>query len=160
MKWSLKSLFPGLLLMVYLVNHKRQLHNRTNVLAISNQQSLSPLRKHAHVIAINLFKAKNVSFIGFSALTKQRDEIFYYCIVISNILWDSKESFKAAFSNWAVIWEETFQQLISSLLVAKKKVLKSVFVVQKLPSFYTSIWHFPLFFLNLQCWQFATLSIF
>lgn len=76
--------------MVYLVNHKRQLHNRTNVLAISNQQSLRPLRKHAHVISINIFKVilsqKNVSFIGFSALIKQRDEIFNYCIVMSNIL--------------------------------------------------------------------------
>lgn len=57
MKWSLKSLFPGLLLMVDLVNHNSRLRNRTNVLAISNQQSLCPLRKHAHVISINLFKA-------------------------------------------------------------------------------------------------------
>lgn len=76
MKWSLKSLFPGQLLMVYLVNHNRWFHNRTNVLAISNQQALCPLRKCAHIISINLFKAilsqKNVSFIGFSVLRKTK----------------------------------------------------------------------------------------
>lgn len=88
-----------------------------------------------------------MSFIGFSALTKQRDEIFYYCIVISNILWDSKESFKSAFSNWAVIWEETFQQLISSLLVAKKS-FKKCFCRPEAPLFLHFNLALPPFFLE------------